>query len=223
MYWCKHAKPAEIQPKTAYKLSVSLLAMVLVCSLSISGALAWLTMQSRPVVNTFTYGDVQIALTETSTGYPDDNPDDGIIYNQYLLMPGGEIMKDPVVTVDSGSEFCWLFVKLDKSENFDDYLTYQIADGWTLLPETDEVYYREIGTEDDLKEAAQGFAVLQDNQVCVKDGVSRDMLNALGEDPAAYPVLTITAYAIQLEEIEDAETAWSLLCEQAGVEDLMEV
>ena len=85
------------------------LALVLLAVCAVSGTLAWLTAKSEVVTNTFTTSDIKVELKET-TG------------QKYKMIPGYTISKDPKATVLAGSEECYLFVKLDKSTNFDTYL-----------------------------------------------------------------------------------------------------
>ena len=113
-----------------------LIAVVLVVACAVGGTLAWLTAQSDVVTNTFTAGDINITLNET-TG------------NTYKMIPGNKIAKDPKVTVAAGSEDCWLFVKVNTENNVDAYLKYAIAAGWNQLKDNDNndisgVYYREV-------------------------------------------------------------------------------
>ena len=63
---------------------------------------------------------------------------------EYKMVPGYTIHKDPKTTVVKGSEECYLFVKVEKSANFDSYMTYEMADGWTALEGVEGVYYREV-------------------------------------------------------------------------------
>ena len=108
------------------------LALVLLAVCAVSGTLAWLTAKSDVVTNTFTTSDIKVELKET-TG------------TEYKMIPGYTISKDPKATVLAGSEDCYLFVKLEKSSNFDTYLEYAIADGWTKLDGVaDTVYYRVV-------------------------------------------------------------------------------
>ena len=169
------------------------LALALVLVGAIGGTVAWLTDSSDEVVNTFTDSDINITLTETK--------------NDFKMVPGYTISKDPKVTVEAGSEKCYLFVKLEKSTNFDSFLTYGMADGWTALPGVDNVYYRTV----DASDADQGFAVLKDDQVTVKGSVTKEMMNGLTE--ANYPSLTVTAYASQFNknatETFTAAEAWA--------------
>ncbi len=160
-----------------------LLALALVLGVAAGSTLAWLTDKTAEVKNTFTTSDVKIELTETTT--------------DYQMIPGHTIDKDPKVTVLEGSEACWLFVKIEKSENFDQYMTYEVAEGWTALTGVDGVYYRVV--EDTA--ADQEFAVIKDNTVTVSDEVTKEMMNALTE--ATYPTLTFTAYACQYMKDND--------------------
>lgn len=172
----------------------------------IGSTVAWLMSKTEPVKNTFTYGDINIKLTETDTGDNDGNPNT----NSYIMIPGKTITKDPKVTVQKGSENSWLFVKFEESTatNFEDFMNYEIANGWTELEGVEGVYYRQVdkSTDKDLE-----FGVIKDNTVTVKDTVTKDDLNSLTE----YPTLTITAYAVQrdseIDAINTAQKAWDLI------------
>lgn len=177
------------------------LATMLLVGGVIGGTIAWLSTKTTPVVNTFTYGDINIALDETPG--PLDDGDNNPYTNQYPMIPGSDIAKDPEVTVKSGSEACWLFVKLDKSANFDSFLTVELAEGWTALEGVEGVYYREVEKTD----ADLTYSVLKDDKVSVKAEVTKQMFNEL--TPNTYPTLTITAYAVQKENIPTAAQAWT--------------
>ena len=177
------------------------LALVLLAVCAVSGTLSWLTAKSDTVVNTFTTSDIKVELKET-TG------------TEYKMIPGYTIGKDPKATVLAGSEECYLFVKLDKSTNFDTYLEYAIADGWTKLEGegiTDTIYYRVVdGTTNQIGTA---YSVLKGDQVTVKGSVTKEQMNALDAEGVAKPTLTITAYASQLHknatETFSASEAWN--------------
>lgn len=154
------------------------LAIALVVVGAVAGTVAWLTAQTTAVKNTFTTSDIKIELTET-TG------------ENYKMIPGCTIGKDPKVTVKADSEACYLFVKLEKSDNFDQYMTYEMVDGWEPLPEAPGVYYRKVAAAT----ADTTFEVLKGNQVSVKGKVTKAQMNGLTAD--TYPTLTVTAYASQ--------------------------
>ena len=155
-----------------------LLAIAIVVVGVVAGTVAWLTDQTPSVTNTFTTSDINIELKETK--------------NHFQMIPGWDIEKDPKVTVKADSEACYLFVKLEKSTNFDTFMTYEMADGWTALPEAPGVFYREVAAAT----ADTTFEVLKGNQVTVKDEVTKAQMNGLTAD--THPTLTVTAYASQL-------------------------
>ncbi|MBQ8623355.1 MAG: hypothetical protein IJ424_03130 [Oscillospiraceae bacterium] len=170
------------------KIVFVLVAFILTLSIAVGSSLAWLTDKTDSVTNTFTYGDINIDLTES------ENLD-------LKMIPGSNITKDPKVTVKANSEACWLFVKIEKSANFDTFMTYTIAEGWKELDGVDGVYYREV----EASETAKEFDVIKDNTVTVKDNVTKDMFT---KDGYTAPTLTFTAYAVQSENVDDAATAW---------------
>lgn len=164
------------------------LALTLLVAGVVGGTLAWLTDRTAEVKNTFTVGDINIGLTETTT--------------DYKMVPGNTIAKDPTVTVKANSEACWLFVKVTKSENLDTFITYAIAEGWTALPGVDGVYYREVPAS----AADQTFSVLADNAVTVNSDVTKEMLTA---KDFANPTLTFKAYAVQKAHFDTPAAAWA--------------
>lgn len=159
------------------------LALTLLVVGVVAGTLAWLTAKSDVVTNTFTTSDIKVELKETN------GP-------EYKMIPGYTISKDPTATVLDGSEECYLFVKLEKSGDFDQFLTYTMAEGWQELDGVNGVYYREVKTAN----IGTAYSVLKNNQVTVKDSVTKEQMNALDNGTAAKPTLTITAYASQLHK-----------------------
>lgn len=187
------------------KMLVILLALTVTMVTAAGGTLAFL-YGTQNVKNTFTYGDIQIDLEETDTGLdPDQNPDT----NQYPMLPGQPIHKDPKVTVYAGSLDCWLFVELTESWNFADYLSYTVADGWEPLEGVPGVFCRAV----DASSESQTFPVIKDDLIYMKESVTLGQLATLTD--ADYPTLTIKAYAIQrsaaIEETATAQAAWALL------------
>ena len=172
------------------------LALCLALALGIGGTMAYLTATTTAVVNTFTIGNVGLELKVEKGDLVDGK-------HQFKMIPGNTIEKDPTVTVTAGSEDCWLFVKLVKANDFDTYLTYAMAEGWTELTGVEGVagvYYRKVTQS----ETAQEFAVLANNQVTVKNTVVQS-------DSFVAPTLTISAAAIQQANIADAKTAYDNL------------
>lgn len=177
------------------KIFIPIIALALVCCCVIGGTIAWLTDKTDAVTNTFTVGNISIVLTE-STG------------TAYKIVPGCTIAKDPTATVKAGSEDCYLFVKVEKSANFDTFMTAAIADDWKVLSGETNVYYRAV----EQNKVDQTFPVLKDNKVAVKDTVTKKMMDAIIEAPKTAPTLTFTAYAVQMQNGEgtfSAQEAWA--------------
>lgn len=171
------------------KTFIIALCLALVVAFAAGGAIAWLTATTGTVTNTFTVGNIDIDLTETTT--------------DYKMVPSNTIAKDPKVTVKAGSEACWLFVKIEKSANLDTFITYAVADGWTALTGVDGVYYREVAATT----ADTSFDVLAGNTVTVKDTVTKENMDGLTAE--TYPTLTFTAYAVQSANVATAADAWT--------------
>lgn len=186
-------KHYEKRRSVSSKLFVMMLALVLVFGCAVGGTIAWLTAKTDPVVNTFTYGDINIELTETK---PEGK--------QAKIIPGVDIEKDPKVTVKANSEACWLFVEVKEEGTFvADKVTYSVADGWTQGNDTDipaNVYYREV----DAVTADTDFYVLKGNKVTVSNSLTKEDITNITQ-----PKLTFTAYAVQKDGIANAATAWS--------------
>ena len=128
------------------RIAVVLVALVLSFSCIIGTTLAWLTDKTDSVVNTFTYGDIDIELWEhpiKDNGYELD-ASATVVKNEdgYKMIPGTILDKDPYVEIAVGSEACWVFIKIEesggnvtigeKTYSFDDFLVYAIETGWTL-------------------------------------------------------------------------------------------
>ena len=215
------------------KTIAMLMASVMLFGIAVGGTLAWITDTTGDVVNTFTVGDINIDLKEhdydvdTNTlGTAEVTAED-----EYKMIPGTTMPKDPFVRVEAGSEACWLFVKVVETDNFDTYLTYEIdlykeetnPDGWKVLDTTNYpgVYYREVESLVNATSDSDPYYVLADNQVSVKEGVTKTQLEDFdGKDsngasaPAeitARPKLTFTAYAVQKAEVDTAMDAWEIL------------
>lgn len=172
------------------KTLIAVLVTILV-SLCLAGTTyAWLIAKSETVTNTFTAGNINITLAEST---PRNN----------RMLPGTTFTEDPKVTVKAKSEDCWLFMKAAKSENFDDFLDISAGDGWISLTGEEGVFYREVSyneTDD------QVFYILKDNEVTVKTEPTKDQYDAIGE--TNMPTISFTAYAVQKHGFATAADAW---------------
>ena len=172
------------------KTLISVIAIVLTCFCLIGTTFAWLVTKSDPIVNTFTSGNINISLSEQTA-------------TNTKIVPGATLTEKPQAIVRANSEDCWLFVKVEKTANFDTFLTYKIADGWTQLGENTGVYYRQVSssTED------QTFGILNNNVITAKTEPTKEMYDSINS--ANYPTLSFTAYAVQLLGFENQPAlAW---------------
>ena len=188
------------------KSFVMVLALVLVFAVAVGGVVAWLTATTGPVKNTFTVGDISITLKETGAVNGEKT---------YQVIPGDTQKKDPTVTVEAGSEDCWLFVKVDETNNTmtvgeetQKIVNYAKADGWEQgdgIKIPANVYYRSVTglTADGARDAV--FPVLLNNQVTINGNVVKGQITAENQ-----PTLTFTAYAVQMDNVDSAAAAWTI-------------
>lgn len=188
-----------------------LLAIVMLVGGTIGNTYAWLIDKTNPVINTFVVGKIHLTLKETDTNDGDNDANT----NTYSIMPGQSVTKDPIVTVAKNSADCWLFVKIEETTDFDSYLQYEVAEGWTALGEdAPGIYYMEWPAEGVDKTVDNAYPVLKDNKVTMLDTVTDAQLDAL-EMSGTYPQMTLTAYAIQRHmdgsELATPEGAWQAI------------
>ena len=193
-------KHYEKRRSVSSKMFVMMLALVLVFGCAVGGTIAWLTAETDEVVNTFTYGDINIELTETKP-----------VGQEAKIIPGVNIEKDPKVTVKPNSEACYLFVKVESNGVFVtgkvEYSVRTGTDGWTKLEGVDNVYYREVSAAD--AQTGKSYYVLAGSEkypngvVTVKDTLSKEEVKNLGT-----ATLKFTAYAIQKEGTGTVTQAW---------------
>lgn len=192
--------------KTSKALLLSLCAVLLVTA-SVLGTMAYLTADDQ-VVNTFTVGSVSITLDEQDV----DNSTDGEERdkaNTYKLMPGHTYTKDPIVHVASGSEDCYLFVKVENDiaaiEGETTVANQMTAKGWVAVEDAENVYVYKTGEQNPAVVSA-GTDVTVFEDFTINQTVT-------GEQLAAYANKTIkvTAYAIQADGFADktASEIWS--------------
>lgn len=228
--------------KTRAKMRRALLSLSLVLVMmlvAVGGTIAWLTDVTNNVVNTFSPSNIDIELKEHKY-YPEkDNneadkqlgevgtttADEVTEVSNYKMVPGTELPKDPFVRVKKGSESCYLFVKITKTENYDTYFDdLAIGTEWKVLqdattnPLETVVYY--VGTETTISAVDASTTevvktgILNSNKIKVEDDLTTAEMDRLYNTDGsvktdALPKLTFTAYAVQsLNNSTDAATLW---------------
>ena len=190
------------------------LALVLVMAFGVTmgGTFAYLTSTDE-VVNTFTVGNVKITLDETDVdeyGVEIENTDP-VKGNEYKLIPGHTYMKDPTVHFGAKSEASYLFVKVvngisaieaDTVEGGYQDIDAQIkAKGWTALTNVDGVYYKEVPAN--TTDSAIDYPVFDSFKLADDANIADEQADY------ANAKITITAYAVQADGMEDAADAWT--------------
>lgn len=185
------------------KLVVLLLAVVLLIGCTIGGTLAWLVTKTEPVTNTFVAGEIgTLSLAET-TG------------DSYIVTPGVDITKDPVVTFNGNNVAAYIFVKVEATDWTESNGTFSIgnsqemkwtvADGWTKLENVPGVYYREVVVDTDTANTAETekYGIIKDNTITVSSEITKADISNYTKG------LAFTAYAVQKEGFNSASEAWA--------------
>lgn len=205
-----------------WKAAIAGMSVTAMICCAVCGSMAWLMDTTAPVTNTFTASKVEVKLEETTSGYK--------------MIPGWTIAKDPKVTVAADSEDCYVFIEVDESEGFDDYMAYAIDTTiWTAGTGTGgdgiptNVYYRKVMKSDTTKTfgilaggsytmTGVGTFTWAANQVLVLPTVTEAMMEAAETNQ---PTLKFKAHAVQLYKSNNAEftaaEAWGQIPDSAKI------
>ena len=172
-------------------LSIVVLSLMLIIFIRVAYAKYTREITQRTFNVEFIAGDIKLELTDNA--------------NEFVIVPGQVISKETKVTVKAKSEACYLFIKLEKSTNFENYIEYEMASGWTELAENTDIYYMELSkTEVDTE-----YGVFNNNQIAVKDTVTKQDFEELNGNNLT---INCTAYAVQKTAgITNATDAWNTI------------
>ena len=216
----KFQKITKKKRNNSTKIVTMLLALALLVCCGIGGTVAWLMDSTEAVTNTFTIGDINLTLVESpynaannSYGNPVQSTRENPLTNSYPLIPGNSYKKDPKVTVLANSEDCYLFVRMEKIGNPDNYLDFTFNDdGWYTYNGEEGVYYREVSKSasdqswDLLKKIDGDFTIKVSDKIVKAGTASGDYIDM----PANNPEIKFTAYAVQKANLS-LEKAWELV------------
>ena len=185
-------------------LALFLAAVMLVCT-TVAATVAYLTSRDA-VTNTFTVGKVLIELDETDT----DGDQTAVTNNtaagrdkanEYKIFPGGTYDKDPIVHVLTGSEDCYVFVKvvnnLGESEvavaELGTIEAQMLANKWAKVEGVANVWiYKGNADEKEIVNAEDDLTVF--TKFAVSNTLTNDTLADL-EDKT----IVVNAYAVQAD------------------------
>ena len=214
----KFQKITKKKRNNSTKIVTILLALALLVCCGIGGTVAWLMDSTEAVTNTFTIGDINLTLVESpydaadnSYGEPAEN-----VNNSYPLIPGNTYNKNPKVTVLANSEDCYLFVRMEKIGNPDNYLDFTFNDdGWSTYNGEEGVYYREVLKNDSVRSWDLLVADNTGYTITVKNTIVKNTPTADANAPKMptagnEPKLVFTAYAVQKANLS-LEKAWELV------------
>ena len=206
------------------KIVSLVLVFALALALGIGGTVAWLTAQTGSVVNTFTIGDINIELWEHKYDLATDalTTEKTTINDNYEYVPGDTLPKDPFVVVKDDSEPCYVFVKIDETNNAftadanGKFVNYTVdSSKWTALGGTySGIYWCKLNSK---MSGDQENNVLKDKTVTISSAITETIAEETLEKTK--PVLTFTAYAIQsanlpgltADDAANAVIAWKQL------------
>lgn len=209
--------------KKKTKALMLVLCAVLLVTASVLGTMAYLTSTDE-VVNTFTVGNVAITLDEAKA-----NTDGSLVAgadrvkaNTYKLLPGHTYNKDPMVTVENGSEASYIkmTVTFSKANELDEIFAptganltsifngYDAAN-WiykgntkdaTANTRTYEFWYKETVAAPTADVALDALF----DSITVPGSVTNGQLETIEG-----MTITVNAYAIQADGFANADAAWA--------------
>ena len=213
--------------RTKTKIILLCLCSLLLVVATVTGTLAYLVAKDS-TVNTFTVGKVEMKLDEAPV---DENgkktSGDRVITNEYKMIPGRIVDKDPTVTVLDGSESSYIrmiltiyneptmsqIVNSDKHGLGGDYAG--LLGGW----DTQKWLYNGFVTDTTAKTisfefryymtvgGATGDVILEPlfEQLIIPATLTGEEIKSLGDGGFK---IEVTAHAIQSEGFADADEAW---------------
>lgn len=121
------------------KVLAMMLAVLMIVTATVAGTVAWLTVTSGTVTNTFTTGDINIELKEHKYENGALTTEEVVANDTYKVVPGATEPKDPFVRVKADSEKCYVYVYIENNVQLDDgtvVASYNINDAeWEKIAE----------------------------------------------------------------------------------------
>lgn len=174
------------------KLLVLLAVVLVIGTFTLDNTLA-LANEKETATNTFSVGKISMKLEETIKGVGENGA--------YLLAPGVATQKNPTITIEKGSEPCYVFAYIDhtfQAEDWGDTIKVDMnQEDWLPVEVAGEVVpnmyrYKEVV---DLSKSSGVLTVFEN--VSIKKEVNKDKLTELSKG-----TLTVKAYAHQQENVD---------------------
>lgn len=199
------------------------IALVLVVALAVGATWAYLTATTGPVTNTFVAGkavaqdDLKLyeheAKQQADGSYKLDKTVPTVTQNEYTVMPGVNLPKDPTVEVTKAEGPYYLFVEVTKGEKVDGTtLAYTVSSSnWVKL---DGITDREV--------YAYKTADGTDPAILSKELAATPVLATIGNTDNTITVADDNAKISELTEANSALTFKAYACQAAGFADATE-
>lgn len=180
---------------------IAMVVLVLTLSAAVGTTVAWLVDTSEPVENTFTVGDINIELKET-TG------------SDYKIVPGSSQAKDPTVTVKAGSEKCYVYVLIDNTVVLggETVATPNLSSDWSEVASSDTKTLYCYNKPVDLSNSDDDLSLTVFTQVDYADSIEKDDITTLTGKK-----IIVTAYAHQASDKLDLTTINNNVKALAGI------
>lgn len=132
------------------------LSLCLVAVVAVGGTLAYLSDSSDSVTNTFSFGTIDVTLSEDQPDVTGNetitvNEDNG--YSYANVVPGQTLNKAPKLTVTTTVD-AYVFARVTVGENMN---LGNITKGWTQVPETNNVWYKAVSGQESMQDLGTLF------------------------------------------------------------------
>lgn len=209
--------------KKSLVLAISLM-LIFVCTIGVT--VAYLQDTTDPVTNVFVAADfADLELNETD---PSEDYDSNDGTNDYLVVPGMDIAKDPTVTFkplegEDNLVGAYVFVKMDATgwTTADNYafakqigttanaLTFSVDTYWQFLKADGNsyIYYKAVAANSTIEDQS----IIVGDTVTVSTAITEADLDSVSENLSVITnsSLVFKAYAIQQDGFATAEAAWT--------------
>lgn len=176
------------------------LSLCLVAVVAVGGTLAYLSDSAESVTNTFTFGEIEVTLSENepkNLGNASASTNINGGYDYVNVVPGQKLDKEPTISVNTSVD-AYVFARVNVGDNL---ALGEITLGWTKVSGTDNVWYQAVSGDDD----AQSLGTLF-NYVTV------DNVKVNGDSATPAPTLgtvKIEVAAVQQASFDDVQAAYN--------------
>lgn len=182
-----------------FKWITTLTLAAVIGSAAVTGTLAWYTANDE-ITNTFTVGNIKMTLMETNV---DKESEMTSADQEYKIIPGVDIKKDPTVTITANSEDCYVFVQvLDNLTDAEGISIDGKSKKWEMVDKDNNIYMYKFDEEKNtyIVPNSPTDTPLEKVFTTIKvDGylVTPDVLGGIGESDR----IEVKAYAHQAEGV----------------------